>query len=79
LTCEAKRLGCVGMCAMTKNAAAVELGRLGGKVRSEAKAAAARLNGVKGGVRRASTVRRSTEANVGNRQQIVVDIPKRLG
>lgn len=32
-----------------KNAAAVALGRRGGKVRTEAKAAAARANGAKGG------------------------------
>jgi hypothetical protein len=32
-----------------KNRAAVTLGRKGGKARSEAKAAAARLNGQKGG------------------------------
>jgi hypothetical protein len=34
---------------MAKNQAAVELGRLGGKSKSEKKAAAARLNGKKGG------------------------------
>jgi hypothetical protein len=32
-----------------KNPAAVELGRLGGSVRSEAKAAASKKNGAKGG------------------------------
>ena len=34
---------------MTKNPAAVALGRLGGSAKSEAKAKAARLNGKKGG------------------------------
>lgn len=33
----------------TKNPAAVALGRLGGRVKSDAKAAAVRLNGLKGG------------------------------
>jgi hypothetical protein len=34
---------------MSKNRAAVALGKLGGRVKSQAKAAAARTNGKKGG------------------------------
>jgi hypothetical protein len=36
-------------CDASKNPAAVALGRLGGRIRSEAKAAAARRNGRRGG------------------------------
>jgi hypothetical protein len=38
-----------------KNPAAVALGRRGGKVKSPAKAAAARLNGLRGGRRKPTT------------------------
>lgn len=41
--------GCVRITVTKKNQAAVELGRLGGRVKSEAKTKAVRENGRKGG------------------------------